>query len=294
MNLRRVSIFVQVVESAGFTAAARALGLPKSAVSSAVSLLEEELGVQLLRRTSRTLTLTDAGAALHARAAPALRGLDEAAAAARDAQGALRGRVRLSAPVEVGTRMLEPLVARFLKKHPEVQAEVVLSSSGLDLIDEGIDLAVRSGRVTDEGLCAQRLGTLDAGLFAAPAYLKGRGRPKTLRDVAAHACVVQRVTLGKSTWRLVGPGGEESVEVTARLTADHCSFILRALVSGVGIGLLPEFLCAEELRAGQLARVLPRYAVRGTPLQLLWPSRNYEPRAVAALRAFLIEAFIAQ
>lgn len=293
MNLRRAAIFVRVVEESGFTAAARALDLPKSAVSSAVSLLEDELGVRLLHRSTRKLTLTEAGAALHQRAAPALRALDEASAAAVDAEGPLRGTVRMTAPVEVGTRLLEPLLARFLKVHPGVRVDLRLTTRVLDFAEEGIDLAVRGGPIHDDSLVARKLGTHDAGLFASPSFLRAHRRPRSVADLARYDCVAQGPATGPLLWTLDGPDGKESVEVTARLTADHFAFLVRAVVSGVGIGLLPLFLCDAEAARGDIVRVLPKHAMGGVPLHLLWPSSRYVARPVAALRDHLLKGFAA-
>lgn len=289
MNLRWVTVFVRVVDAGGVTAAARALGIPKSAVSQAVSGLEQELGVRLLYRGRRAVTVTEAGAILHGRAAPALRALEEASTEVVDTQGPLRGRIRLTSSVEVGTRLLEPALSRFLVLHPGVKIDLTLTTRVLDLVEEGIDLAVRGGPVRDESLVARRLGTWDAGLFAAPSYLAARGHPLRVADLAGHDCVVYRPVEGRATWSLSGPGGSEAVEVGARLGVDHFAFIVRAVTSGVGIGLLPLFLCKAELARGALIRVLPEHAMRDKPLQLLYPSGRYLSRPVAALRDYLIE-----
>jgi DNA-binding transcriptional LysR family regulator len=288
MNLRRVSLFVQVVDHAGITAAARALGVPKSAVSQAVTALEHELGVRLLNRSSRSVSVTEAGAALHRRASPALEALDEARAEAVDTQGPLRGHVRLTAPVEVGTRLLEPVISRFLVSHPGVKLEVLLTTRVLDLAEEGIDLAVRGGPIDDESLIARRLGTQDAGLFAAPAYLRARGTPRRVTDLVNHDCIVVKPVNGRGTWSLMSARGAQPVEVAARLGVDHFAFAVRAATSGVGVALLPLFLCETEVTSGQLVRVLPGVGLRDTVLQLVYPSGRYLPRAVAALRDALL------
>jgi DNA-binding transcriptional LysR family regulator len=290
MNLRRLQLFVRVADEGGFTAAARALGVPKSAVSSAVARLEEELGARLLHRSSRRVTLTEAGAALHQQARPALRALDEAETAVLEAQTALRGPIRITAPVEVGTRLLEPHLTRFIASHPEVSLDVVLTSRIVDLAAEGFDLAVRGGPVRDPSVVARPLRVEDAGLFAAPSYLARRGQPRRVRDLAGHDCVVHCPIAGRATWALTGPRGPERVEVPARLGADQFAFIVRAVVNGAGIGLLPLFLCDAEVTRGDIVRVLPRHAMRSTRLHLVYPSARHLPRRVAALRDFLLDA----
>ena len=277
MNLHRVSLFTQVVKDGGFTAAARTLGLPKSALSAAVSRLEGELGVRLLHRSTRRIALTEEGAAFFARVAPALEALDEAALAATDMQTALSGTIRVTASAETGTRLLEPTISRFLREHPDVSVEVVLTMRYVDLIAEGFDLALRAGPVRDRDLTAQKLGDVEAGLFAAPPYLAAHGAPRTVAELAQHHCVVLGTRDAHAAWVFVGPDGEEPVSVTARLTSDHYPFVLRAITSGVGIGVLPLFLCEAEVAAGALQRVLPEFAVPGTSVSLVHVSSRHLP-----------------
>lgn len=290
MNPRHAEVFVRVVDEGGFTAAARALDVPKSAVSAAVSKLEAELGVRLLHRTSRTMTLTEEGAAFYRQARPALAALAEAEASVKEARGALRGTVRITASVEVATRILEPHLARFLLLHPGVSIETVLTARVVDLAAEGIDLAVRAGGVGDESLVARPLRAEEAGLFASPSYLERRGHPRRLADLEAHDCLVHRPVGGRGTFRLHGTRGLESVEVKARLGADQLGLLVRAAASGVGIGLFPFFLCEAEVARGELVRVLPSHTMRGAPLQLVHATARYVPRRVLALRDFLLEA----
>jgi DNA-binding transcriptional LysR family regulator len=275
----------------GITAAARALALPKSAVSAAVSQLEAELGVRLLHRTPRAVTPTDAGRELHRRIAPALAAIDEASTAIGDMQRALSGVVRLSAPVEVGARLVEPVVTRFLAEHPDVRAEITLTARLVDLAEEGIDLAIRGGPVGDASLVARRLGREEAGLFASPSYLERRGRPRTIAELARHDAVVYRPLDGRGRWTMMGRRGAESVEVTARVGVDAFSYLVRAVVAGAGIALMPLFLCREEVERGALVRVLPSYVDRGTELHLVYPSGGHLPRRVAALRDALLAAW---
>ena len=164
MDLNRAATFVKVVDEGGFTAAARALSLPKSSVSRAVALFEEELGVLLLRRSTRKVELTEAGRLFYDSASRLLAGLEEAQAAVTDLQGALRGMVRVTAPPDAGVWILGPVVARFLERHPCVQLDVVLTGRVVDLVAEGIDFALRAAVVTDQSLIARRLTPRDSAL----------------------------------------------------------------------------------------------------------------------------------
>ncbi len=290
MNLRRLGIFVKVVEEGSFAAAARALSLPRSAVSQAVAGLESELGVRLLHRSTRAMSLTDAGAELHARTAPALRAIDEATSTVSDPKGPPRGRARLPAPVEVGTRLLEPVLSRFLLAQPEVRVELLLTTRRLELVESGIDLAIRGGRVEDASLVARRLGEpQSAGLFAAPSYLARRGTPRRLSQLAEHHAIVMQGQ--QRGFRLTGPRGTVEVPVQARLEVDAWGYATRAACSGVGIAMLPTFLCEEEVRRGELVRVLPAYALEDKPLWLVYPSARHLSRPVAALRDALLAGF---
>lgn len=295
MNLRRLSVFVKVVDEGSFSRAARALGVPRSAVSQAIAALERELGVRLLHRSARAMTLTDAGATLHQKTAPALRTIEQASIEATDQQGPLRGVVRMTAPVEVGARLLEPVLSAFLREHPGVQLELSLGSKVLDLTEAGIDLAVRGGPLRDESLIARRLGGAAArqaaGLFAAPSYLKARGVPRKLADLASHSTVAVRSGHGRTTWKLTRARTTRTVELRPALTVDAWGYALRAAVSGVGVTLLPSFLCADEVLHGQLVRVLPGWSLPETTLWLVYPSARYLPRAVAAVRDAISRAF---
>jgi len=285
-------VFVKVVDEGSFSKAASSLGVPRSAVSQAVSALERELGVKLLYRSSRAMAVTEAGASLHRRAAPALLALEESAAEVTDRHGPLRGSIRMTAPVEVGTRLLEPAISKFLRENPGVNVELVLTPKVLDLTESRIDLAVRGGPVRDESLIAKRLGTPhQAGLFASPSYLAAKGAPRRVADLVQHDAVVVPAIRGRGSWTLSGPGGIVKTEVRARLSVDTWGYAVRAACGGVGIALLPLFLCEAERASGALVRVLPSYSLEDTVLWLLYPSARYLSRPVVALRDSLTLAF---
>jgi DNA-binding transcriptional LysR family regulator len=288
MDLNRVAIFARVVVDGGMSAAARTLRVPKSTVSRAVSLLEEELGVRLLQRSTRKMSLTDAGTAFFERASRGLTGLEEAAAAVVDMQGALRGPIKITAPADAGAWLLGPLITRFVQLNPGVLIDAVLTARLVDLVEEGFDLALRAGQLRDSTLVARKLGAVDPGLFASPAYLARKGTPTTVPELSRHECVLFRAPGGHATWSLVGPAGEESVDVTGAIVGDDFLFIHRLLVLGGGVGLLPAFLGAAECASGALVRVLPRHCLRGGPLHLVYPSTRYLPQRVVSFRDFIL------
>lgn len=294
MDLNRVAAFVRVVNDGSFTSAARSLGLPKSSVSRSVAQLEQDLGIRLLNRTTRTVALTDAGAAYFERVSRALGDIDEATSAASDAQEELRGPVRVTAPTDLGIWVLAPALARFALLQPGIRVELSLANRVVDLVVEGFDLAVRAGPLRDSSLIARRVGELRSALYASPEYVARRGTPKDLVELAEHDSVVFRPTNGRATWTLVNAAGKiEKVDVRGPLACDDMSFAREAAISGAGIGVLPEFLCGRAEDEGQLVRVLPDWSAHGAVLHLAYPSARYVPHRVVALREYLADALAA-
>jgi DNA-binding transcriptional LysR family regulator len=288
MDFNRAAIFVRVVDEGGFSAAARALRLPKSSVSRAVSLLEEDLGARLLQRSTRKIRLTEAGSAFYERASRGIAGLEEAGSAVADLHASLRGPVRVTAPVDAGVWVLAPLVARFVALHPAVHLDLLLTNRVVDLVAEGVDFALRAGQMRDSSLLARRLRPIDAALFAAPDYLARRGTPASVAELAQHDCILFRPDRGRATWTLTGPTGTETVDVTGPVGGDDFAFVQRIVVAGTGIGLVPTFLCQAAAGEGTLVRVLPDHAMRGAGFNLVYPSARYLPLRAAAFRDFLL------
>lgn len=291
VNPRHAAAFVRVVEAGGITAAARVLGVPKSAVSAAVAALEASLGVRLLHRSSRVVVPTEAGRAFYAQASVGLEALEAAGAAAINSQREIRGPIRISAPVETGTMLLEPIISRFLARHPEVTVEVVLTSRAVDLVAEGVDLALRGGPVHDSSLVGRLVGRADSGIFASPDFFGRRTEPEHEGALAGMAAVLHGNQ--SSTWALTGPRGAVAVHVYPRLRADHFAFAREAVIHGVGLGLFPLVLCERQVREGALVRVLPEVGIRGTTFHLVHAAGRFLPARVAALRDALVEGLAA-
>src|SRR5687768_16730971 len=293
MDLNLVTAFVRVVEQQSFTSAAKVLRLPKSSVSRRVTELEEELGVQLLHRTTRKLALTEAGRSYYEQAEKALNELTAAAESATGMDTEPRGIVRITAPFDIGVMVLADIVADFVREYPEIHVELSLSSKVGDLLAEGFDIGIRAGRGSDVSLVARRLGMAALGLYASPAYLKARGRPHSLADLAEHDCVLFRGKHGKALWHLDGPDGEpSSIEVHGPVNVDEMLFVRQAVGAGLGIGLLPTIVVAQCARANTLEpveRVLPEFSMRGAELAVVTPSGPKRPRRVTLLRDFLVE-----
>lgn len=286
MDLNRVAVFLRVVQAGSFTDAARSLGVRTSSVSRSVAALEADLGIRLLQRTTRRLSLTDAGRAYHDRARDALSSLEDAREAVSALGAEPRGLVRVTAPVDLAGALAD-VTARFLHTHPAVHVETVLTARVVDLVREGFDLAVRAGVLADSSLLARRLGDSDLGLYASPAYLAAAGRPRRLADLERHACVLYRAGGTSATWRLSGPRGEEQVTVHGRADTDEYAFVRAMVLGGSGIGLGPIFMFGPLAASGAMERVLPRLALRGAAVHVVWPSRRFEPAAVVHYRQAL-------
>jgi DNA-binding transcriptional LysR family regulator len=289
VDLNRITAFVRVVEAGSFTAAAAPLGLRKSSVSRSVAALEADLGIRLLQRTTRKLFLTDAGRAFYDRTRDALAGIEDARQTVSSLGAEPRGVVRVSAPVDLA-RDLATVTAAFLRANVGVRVEAVLTARHVDLVEEGFDLAVRAGSLTDSSLHARRLGNPELGLFASAAYLDRVGRPRRLADLARHECVLRRAGSSVAKWRLSGPRGDEEVTVHGRADTDELAFVRGMVLAGFGIALLPVPFVTPFAETGEIERVLPRYAQRSSPVHIVWPNRRFEPAAVKLFREALAEA----
>lgn len=293
MDLNLVNAFVRVVEQQSFTGAARVLKLPKSSVSRRVTELEEELGVQLLHRTTRKLALTEAGRSYFEQAERALTELQAAAESAAGMDTEARGIVRVTAPVDIGVMGLAEILAEFSREYPDIHVELSLSSRLVNLVDEGFDIAIRGGKTRDASLVSRRAGNANMGLYASPRYLRRRGTPKTLDELGQHDCVLFRAQHGKAVWKLDGPDGEvSSVQVRGPINVDEMLFMRQAVGVGLGIGLLPNIVVGACERAGApdpVERVLPEFSQTGAEVAVVTPSGHRRPRRVTLLRDFLLK-----
>ena len=287
MDYNDIPLFVRVVETHSFTAAAEALGREKSSVSRAIARLESDLGVRLLQRTTRKLALTDAGQAFYERVRASVSGVEEAASAVRELGTEPRGVIRATAPPDSHIFGLGEALADFVERYPQIHVDMTLSARHVDLVAEGFDLAVRAGRLTDSSLVARRIGSTDLALFASPKYLERRGRPKTIRDLEKHDMIMFKQR--GPTWTLTGPDGTITVELRGKITGDDMSFLTRAAVGGAGIALIPAIHARNPAERGELEVVLPGYSVDGGALHVVLPSSAFVPSRVALLRDFLVE-----
>lgn len=290
VDLNRVAVFLRVVELQSFTAAAEVLGLPKSSVSRSVARLEESLGVQLLQRTTRAIQLTEAGRLYFEQASRALSELEQAHETLSQLDARPQGAVRITAPSDLGAQVLAPLAARFVRRTPGITLEFLLTGRLVNLVEEGVDLAVRAGPMRDSSLISGRVSGLDAWLFASPAYLDARGTPTSLQDLAAHDCVLFRPRRGEVEWTLLGPGGKTQLRAHGPVAADDFTFLHEAVLAGAGIGLLPAVQCEQDVAQGRLVRLLPPYTGPSAPLHVVWPASRHVPKRVLLVREWLVKS----
>lgn len=287
-DLNELAVFSAVARHGGFTAAAKALGMQKSTLSRMVARLEERLETRLLLRTSRQLSVTEAGRAFLERCDEGLRLLDAAEGVVEPVEQAV-GTVRLTAMPDFAARYLTALVGQFAKEQPRVQVELILTTRLVDLLEERVDLAIRSGPLPDSSLVARRIGTAGRCLVASPGYLEAHGRPRTVADLARHDCLAYRTTDGSVTWRLLTSTGPKNVRLKARLAADDFTVLREWALAGLGITMLPGFVVEEGLASGRLVAVLRSSVPEQVPLFLVHPQGRHVPARVRLLHDFLVE-----
>jgi len=285
MDLNLLPVFQAVAATRSFSRAARRLGLPKSSVSRGIASLEAAVGVQLLRRTTRMVALTDAGAALQAETAPLLSRLERSLELAQ-ADREPRGLLRLSASTDLGAVLMGAALPRFLARYPSLRVDLRLSNRVVDLVAEGFDAAVRGSArpLQDSSLISRKLANTEMQLFASPGYLGRRGTPQVFEEALAHDWVTFPRWKPPHPLRKLPP---------PRLTGDDFFFIREALRAGGGIGILPVFLASQDARAGTLVRVLPQWAERRGMLSLVYPQAQRIPRKLEVFRDFLVDWLLA-
>ncbi len=283
MNLNEIAVFVKVVEAGSFVGAATLLGLPKSTVSSRFGALEARLGVTLIRRTTRKLHVTDAGLAYYQKCLRALSEIQSAEAEIVSGQATPQGILRVTAPVELGVTLLPRVITEFNKKFPQVDVEVILSDQTVDLLGDGIDLGIRAGTLRDSSLVARKLGSVYFAPFASQKYLRNNPEPRTPKDIDRH-CVIQFAPLGSVEWNLVGAKDRAKVRLRRKLVVNDLNLVKALTEAGLGVALIPTFLCYQEARAGKLVRILGNWRTQTRPVHLVYPSQRF---AAPKLRAFL-------
>ena len=284
--------FLRVVEAGGVTAAATELNVSKSVVSKRISDLEEALGVQLLRRSTRAVTPTEQGCAFYERMREALRGVDEAIDSAADCQGGLTGRLRVTAPMSFGTLYLGRILAEFARAHSQIEFSLDLDDRVLDVIGGGYDLAVRIGRLHDSSLMVRKLGVSRRVVCCSPAYGREKRLPRTLEELSGHDCIHYANVHANRLWQFLPPSGRKprTVMTRSRFIANNGEAIRDAALAGLGLAVLPLFIVADDLRSGRLLHVLPNEQPVPDTMYAVYAPTRYLPRRVRFLIDHLMAA----
>ncbi len=286
-----IPVFIAVIESGGFSAAAEKLGISKSAVSKRINKLEMQLGVRLLHRTTRKLSLTEAGERYFEHAAQALLAANQAEDAVTELQGEPQGTLKISTPMSFGRLHIAPLIPKLLKRYPKLQVNVVMDDRKVDLIAEGYDIAIRSGYLSDSTLIARKLAPLHQVLCASPDYVKRHKHPSTPAELNEHNCLLFSYSSDTNEWTLNQKGYSETVRVSGNYRVNNSEALLEALKEGVGIGRLPTFVAGPDLKAGRLIKILDTYHIPSQNFYAVFPEREYLPAKVRAFIDFAIEYF---
>ena len=289
-----LSAFVEVARRRSFVGAAKQLERHVSAVSRAVAALEARLGVRLLQRTTRSVALTEAGRDYYHRCESLLAEFDGAESAVRDLGASLRGTLRVSAASGSGVIQLAGLVPEFLAAHPHLQLDLQLSNRYVDLIEEGYDLAIRVGALADSRLVARRLAPNRRVLVASQAYLERHGTPHRPADLPSHACLVLDIGAHPQRWQLVRQKARIDIDAGGPMRSNNVLALLEVCRGGGGVALLPEFAVADDVRTGQLRRLLPGWTTGEQGVYAVYPTARFVPAKVRAFVDFLAQRLRSQ
>lgn len=286
-ELESMRVFLAVAELGSFAGAARQLGMTPASVTRTIAGLEDRLGVQLLVRTTRQVSLTSAGAVYAARVAPLSEGLARAAEETREAQGIASGDIRISAPLSLGLKVLPPLLSKFVALYPQTHVSLTLSDSFVDILEGGYDLAIRiSGPPDDKSTIWRKICEVQRALVASPAYLAARGTPLSPDDLSGHACLSYRPDARDEVWELSRGPSRRTHRAAGAFSANNGDMLARLAVNGEGIALLPRFIVADDLATGKLVEVLADWATPQIWLTLYYPPYDRLPLRVATFSDF--------
>ena len=288
-SVNAMIVFARVVEANGFSAAARRLGLSKSAVSKQVAALEDRLGARLLNRTTRRISPTEIGQALFERCQRIAAEVEEAELAVTRLSTAPRGRLRVNASMSFGHIFLAPVLPDFHARYPEVTVEMTLNDRIVDVVEEGYDLAIRIARLDDSSLIARKLADAQRILAASPAYLARAGRPERAADLAQHDCLTYSYAARPGVWRVAdADGAVREVPVSGSLHTNNGDALRAAALAGLGIVELPTFLIGDDVAAGRLVHVFPHFVDRFGGIYAVYPHNRHLSAKVRALVDFLV------
>ncbi len=288
-KLASLKAFVKVVELGSFSEAGRQLRLSRSAVSKYVADLEDELGVQLLNRTTRHASPTENGQAYFERALTILADLDAADQAAAQLQSTPRGLLRVNAPMSFGTIKLGPAIAAFMARYPELQIQLVLSDEQVDPVQQGLDVTLRIAELENSSLIARKIAPIDRVVCASPGYLAAHGTPAHPTDLRGHNCLTYGFLATGNQWKLTGPDGDHWIQPEWTLCVNNAEVLRDAALADRGIAVLPVFLAEKELASGALRAILPDYKPPQLTLYAIYPPTRHLAVKVRLFIDFLVE-----
>lgn len=288
-RLQELAVFVRIAERGSFSRAANELGLSQPSVSRIVNELEARLGVKLLLRTTRQVTVTEAGAAFLERARQLLHDLEAAEDSARGIDS-LRGLIRIALPVTFGTRKLVPLLQPFLAAHPLLRLDLIMSDDRQDLVAEGVDVAIRLGELSSSGFGARRLATSRRLVIASPAYLALRGIPLAPADLATHDCLFGPGITARQSWSFQHDGAAMSVELEGRINTTSGEGMMACVKAGLGIAVASEWMCGADLASGSVVQILDNFKLTPAIVHAVYPAGPHPSAKVRALVDHLVVA----
>ncbi len=282
-------VFLAVVSSGGFTAAAHKLNTTPAAISRRIKALEERLGIRLLQRTTRKVRLTSAGESYHDNLQRLMHELHCVEDELAEASGKLSGVLKIAAPVSFGQRRLSRTVAEFARAHPAIAITLDLDDKQSDLINEGIDVAVRISHLLDSSLVARPIAPIPKYICASPDYIERMGEPKTITDLLKHRCLHYSVISEREEWKFNTPKGEQSLSIKPVYCSNNGDVLAEMACEGLGLTILPSFLVEDQLAAGKLVRVLKNSKMTPLTLSVVYPSRQHISARVKVLVDYLID-----
>ena len=291
MDLNEIQYFKHVAECGSFTAASRQMNIPKSTLSRKVADLEARLGISLFRRTTRQVKLTDIGQEYLRICQKAMSDLEEAARVAGRGETRPRGKLRIAAPLDIASTLIAGFSAEFCQLYPEIELEFLLDDRIVDLIEEKVDLAIRTGALPDSSLKSQKLGNSEFQLFASQAYLKKFGEPKTPKELENHRCLVFTNLYPGGIWNLTSGSLKQKVQTQQRISSNQLSMVKMLAIHGAGIALIPVFLSQGEEQKKKLVRVLKSWGTDREPVYAVYPAQLYLPARTRLFLEFIKKTF---
>jgi DNA-binding transcriptional LysR family regulator len=290
-NLTGMMVFAQVVQSSSFSKAAEVLGMSKSSVSKKISYLEDRLGVRLLNRTTRKLSLTEVGQAFYERCERIMAEAEEAELAITRLQDEPRGNLKLSAPVSFGVKHLGKPLAEFVRRYGELNIDVILNDRFVDIVDEGFDMALRIGRLSDSSLIARKVGSSRLMVSATPAYWDEHGRPSHPTDLENYECLAYTLSRDTGNWPFMEKGKEFTVKVKGNIKANNGDIVCDLSVAGTGVNMSPAFIVGRDVAEGRLEVVLQDYEIEPINIYAVYPHNRHLSAKVRLFVDFLKEWF---